>query len=367
MKNPETIAGKPKKHKIVVALLFISLLLALAWYFQSHEPKKVMTTRTVERIPVSVALVSKAAVRDSFSTVGTVEAFREADIYSESAGLVRKVSAEPGASKKAGEALFVLDDELATARKRKADAHYRQAKRDVGRYKNLYSEGAVALSAYETSQLQLEEAEAEFIAATRKYSDTRVKAPFSGIVTSRFVEQGELVQEGKKVAQMVDMSKVKVIIFVPEREIVKFVPGALLTVTSDLYPGEAFSGKVSTVSDKAGRDHTFRVEVVLQNPAKSVFRSGMFARVLLMGDGERQAILVPRVALVSGIRKPQLFVVRNGKAFLHSFIAGMELQKQLEVLGGISEGESVVISGQNELHDGSDVVIIDQKKNPATP
>ena len=367
MKNPETIAGKPKKHKIVVALLFISLLLALAWYFQSHEPKKVMTTRTVERIPVSVALVSKAAVRDSFSTVGTVEAFREADIYSESAGLVRKVSAEPGASKKAGEALFVLDDELATARKRKADAHFRQAKRDVGRYKNLYHEGAVALSAYETSQLQLEEAEAEFIAATRKYSDTRVKAPFSGIVTSRFVEQGELVQEGKKVAQMVDMSKVKVIIFVPEREIVKFVPGALLTVTSDLYPGEAFSGKVSTVSDKAGRDHTFRVEVVLQNPAKSVFRSGMFARVLLMGDGERQAILVPRVALVSGIRKPQLFVVRNGKAFLQSFVAGMELQKQLEVLGGISEGESVVISGQNELHDGSDVVIIDQKKNPATP
>ncbi len=355
-----------KKYKSI-AVVILAMLLALFWFFQHREPQKVTAERPSERIPVSVALLSNAAVRDSFSTVGTVEAFREADLFSESSGLVRRVSAEPGASKKAGETLFLLDDELATARKRKAEAYYRHAKRDVERYKILYSEGAVALSAFETAQLQLEEAEAEFTAATRKYGDTRVKAPFTGVVTARFVEQGELVQEGKRVAQMVDMTKVKVIIFVPERQIIKFVPGALLTVTSDLYQGEAFTGKVGAVSDKAGRDHTFRVEVVVQNSERNMFRSGMFARVLLKSEGKRQMLLVPRVALVSGIRKPELFVVRNGKAFLKSFVAGVELQKQIEVLGGLSEGERVVISGQNELHDGSDVVVIEQQKGPAAP
>ncbi len=366
MKNPQTIAEKLNKHKSV-AVALLALLLALFWYLQHREPQKIPTVRLDERIPVSVALVSNAAVRDSFSTVGTVEAFREAEIFSESAGLVRKVLAEPGTPKKAGEALFLLDDELATARKRKADAYYQKAKRDAERYKILYSEGAVALSACESAQLQLDEAEAEFTAATRKYGDTRVKAPFSGIVTARFVQQGELVQEGKRVAQMVDMTKVKVIIFVPERQIIKFEPGKLLKVTSDLYQGEAFTGKVGAVSDKAGRDHTFRVEVVVQNSGHSTFRSGMFARVLLKGEGDRQALLVPRVALVSGIRKPELFVVRNGKAFLKPFVAGMELQKQIEVLGGLSAGESVVISGQNELNDGSDVVVIEQQKGPAAP
>ncbi len=366
MKNPQSIAEKLNKHK-VFAVALIALLLGLFWFLQHREPKKVATERPNGRIPVSVALLSNAAVRDSFSTVGTIEAFREADIFSESAGLVRRVSAEPGTPKKAGETLFLLDDELVTARKRKADAFYRHAKQDAERYKNLYREGAVALSASETAQLQLEEAEAEFITATRKYGDTRVKAPFSGMVTARFVEQGELVQEGKKVAQMVDLSKVKVIIFVPEQQIVKFVPGTLLTVTSDIYPGEGFSGKISSVSDKAGRDHTFRVEVVLQNSGKSVFRSGMFARVIMKGESGRQALLVPRVALVSGIRKPELFVVRSGKAYLKSFVAGMELQKQIEVLGGLSAGERVVISGQNELHDGSDVVVIDQQKSPVLP
>ena len=366
MKILQTIAEKLNKHKIV-AVALLAALLALFWFFQHREPQKVAAVRPDERIPVSVALISKAAVRDSFSVVGTVEAFREADIFSESSGLVRRVLAEPGSPKKTGETLFLLDDELVAARKRKADAFYRHAKRDAERYSTLYSQGAVALSASETAQLQFEEAEAEFTAASRKYGDTRVKAPFSGMVTARFVEQGELVQEGKRVAQMVDLSKVKVVIFVPERQILKFVPGTLLTVTSDLYQGKGFTGRVSTVSDKAGRDHTFRVEVVVQNSGHTQFRSGMFARVILVGAGERQALLVPRVALVSGIRNPELFVVLNGKACLQSFVAGMEMQKQLEVLGGLSAGERVVISGQDELHDGSAVVVIDQKRDMVAP
>ena len=367
MKNAQTLSEKLKANKIVSSLLLILLFLALFWFLQHRDPHTIIVQKPVDRIPVSVAPVTKAAVRDSFSTIGTVEAFREADIFSESSGQVRKVLAEPGSHKKAGEALFIVDDELAASRQRKADAHYRQTKRDVERYKTLYAEGAVPLSAFEAMQLQNEEAQAEFVAATRKFSDTKVKAPFSGTLTSRFVEQGELLHEGGKVAHMVDMTKVKIIIFVPEREIIKFVPGTMLTVTSDTSPGQRFSGKVSAVSDKSGREHTYRVEVLLQNPQKSAFRSGMFARVVTTGEGHREAVLVPRIALVSGIRKPQVFVVRNGKALLTPFIPGMEMQKELEVLDGLSVGESVVTSGQTELINGSAVLVIGQKQGQTTP
>jgi len=367
MKIARTIAAKLKENKLASVMLLMMLILALFWVVQHREPHKTLQPKPIDLIPVSVAPVSKAALRDSFSTVGTVEAFREADIFSESGGQVRRVSAEPGAHKKAGEALFVIDDEVAASRQRKADAHYRQTKRDVERYKTLYSEGAVALSAFEAVRLQHEEAEAEFVAASRKYNDTKIKAPFSGMVTSRFVEQGELVHEGLKVAHIIDMTKVKIIIFVPEREIKKFVQGTTLSVTSDLYPSHRFSGRVSAVSEKSGRDHTSRVEVLLQNPLNTAFRSGMFARVVTTGEGSREAILVPRIALVSGIRKPEVFVVRNGHAFLKPFVAGMELQKELEVLEGLTVGESVVTSGQTELLNGSAVLVIDQKRGSATP
>ncbi|TLU83618.1 MAG: efflux RND transporter periplasmic adaptor subunit [Chlorobium sp.] len=355
------------KQKFIVLALLMLLLAGLFWQTQHRQTNKTAGARVIDRIPVSVARVSQAAVRDSFSIVGTVEAFREADIFSESSGLVRKVSAEPGEHKIAGEALLILDNELATSRQKKADAHYRQAKRDVDRYRNLYNEGAVALSAYETVQLQRDEAEAEYIAAVRKQSDTKVKAPFSGVITSRLVEQGELVHEGMKVAHIVDMSRVKVIIFVPEREMKRFSEGTVLMVTSDLYPGESFSGKVISVSEKSGRDHTFRVEVMMQNIGKASFRSGMFARVLSSVEGSRQAILVPRVALVSGIKKPELFLVRHGQALLTPFIAGIEQQKHLEVLSGLAPGDSVVISGQNELYNGAAVIVISQQKNSVQP
>ena len=367
MKNARTLAEKLKANKLVSSLLLILILLALFWFFQRRDPHKIIVQKPADRIPVSVAPVTKGAVRDSFSTIGTVEAFREADIFSESSGQVRKVFAEPGAHKNVGDALFIVDDELAASRQRKADAHYRQTKRDVERYKTLYAEGAVPLSAYEAIQLQNEEAQAEFVAATRKFSDTKVKAPFSGTLTSRFVEQGELLHEGGKVAHMVDMTKVKIIIFVPEREITKFVSGTKLTVTSDTSPGQKFSGKVSAVNEKSGRDHTYRVEVLLLNPLKTNFRSGMFARVVTTGEGHREAVLVPRIALVSGIRKPEVFVIRNGKALLTSFIPGKELQKELEVLEGLKEGESVVTRGQTELINGAAVLVIVQKKGQTTP
>ena len=367
MKKDQTILQKLKGNKLASVTLLMLLLLSLFWFFQHRAPQKAIIQKPLDRIPVTVAPVIKAAVRDSFSTVGTVEAFREADIFSESAGLVRKVSAEPGSHKKAGDALVIVDDELAASHQRKADAHYRQTKRDVERYKTLYTEGAVPLSAFEAVQLQNEEAQAEFVAATRKFSDTKVKAPFTGTLTTRFVEQGELLHEGGKVAHMVDMTKVKIIIFVPEREITRFTSGTTLTVTSDTFPGQRFSGKVTAVSDKSGRDHTCRIEVLLDNNLKKAFRSGMFARVITTGDGHRESLLVPRIALVAGIRKPEVFVVRNGKAVLTPFIAGLELQKELEVLDGLKAGESVVTSGQTELINGSAVLVIDSKKGQATP
>jgi len=354
--------------------LSVSLLIVLAVVFgglanrsQKSKTTEAVSSKGIDRIPVSVAQVSKASVRDSFSIVGTVEAFREADIFSESGGIVRRVSAEPGMHKRAGDLLFLLDNELATVRQKKAELYYRQKKKDVERYKNLYNEGAVPLSAYEAVQLQSEEALAEFSVASRKNNDARVTMPFAGVVTSRFVELGELVREGMKVAHIVDLTNVKIILFVPEREIMRFVEGSMLKVASDLFPGQFFTGKVSSVSDKSGRDHTCRVEVVLQNGGTTGFRSGMFARVLSAGKDDRLAVMVPRVALVSGIRKPELFIVRNGKAFLKPFVAGREIHKDLEVLGGVAPGDSVVISGQNELYDGAAIVVIDQKKSSGTP
>ncbi len=356
-----------KKNRTVVLALLTLVLLSLFWIAQPRKAQKTGKMNYPDRIPVSVALVSKAAVRDTLSFVGSVEGFREAEIFSETGGLVRKVQAEPGERKAAGTALFVIDDELSSAEQRRSEARYRQAERNFGRYKTLYREGAVSLAQFESAQLQYQEAEAEWLVASRKLRNATIKAPFSGVVTSRFVEQGEVVRDGLKVAHMADMTKVKIVIYLPEQQVMKLPSGTPVTVTSDLYPAEHFTGRVGSVSDKAGRDHTYRVEVMLQNPGKAVLRSGMFARVIYSGRGDREAVFVPRSALVSGIRTPEVYVVHHGQVSLRRFVAGMEHNKQLEVLGGLAPGDSVVISGQNELQEGSMVSVITGKRSLGTP
>ncbi|NTW56799.1 MAG: efflux RND transporter periplasmic adaptor subunit [Chlorobiaceae bacterium] len=360
MKSPTTLIDRITKHKVLVLFLLLVAVFALFFFLRPKEHGKPLDRKYFDRIPVSVLPAAKAAISDSFSTVGTTQAFREADIFSESEGVVRSLSAEPGEHKKSGDALFSVDNELQAALLRKADAHYRQANRDFERYKNLYAEGAVSLSTFETVQLQREEALADFIAASRKYGNTRIKAPFTGVVTSRFVEQGELVREGTKVAHMLDLSRVKIIISVPERLILKFREGVSLAVTSDLFPGEQFSGKVSAVSDKAGRDHSYRVEVLMDNPSGNRFRSGMFARVIYSSEGTHNALLIPRTALLSGIRNPEVFVVRNGRASLQHLVTGQEFRQQIEVTDGLVPGDNVVVSGQDELQDGAGVSVINR-------
>ncbi|NTU97043.1 MAG: efflux RND transporter periplasmic adaptor subunit [Chlorobiaceae bacterium] len=355
------------KHKAFAISFLLLAAVSVFFFLRPGKEQKILDRKYFDRIPVSVVPVTKASVRDSFSTVGTVKAFREADIFSESDGIVRTVSAEPGDRKKAGEVLFKLDNELQAALLKKAGAHYRQASRDFNRYKNLHAEGAVSLSSFEAVQLQREEAEADYIAANRKFGDTRLKAPFSGVVTSRNIEEGELVREGTKVAHMLDLSKVKILVDVPEYQIMKFREGSLLAVTSDLYPKERFTGTVSAVSDKAGRDHTFRVEVVMDNPPDTPLRSGMFARVIRAGSAENTALLIPRAALVSGIRNPEVYVVRNGRAYLKRIVTAEEYQQRIVVLRGLSTGELVVVSGQDELQDGMEVIVINRKNGPSVP
>jgi len=352
-----------KSIRLIVPLMIV--IAAAFWFFQQQKGRsKPEKAEFQVRVPVSISLVDKASIRDSFAVVGVSEAFRDVEVYSEVAGLVRKVTAEVGQKKNAGAVLLKVDDELQASAWRKARAAHEQAKLDLRRYGNLHREGAVALSSFEGAKLRFEDAEAEMIAARRRYQDTGIKSPIAGTVTSRLVDVGEMVQPGMKVANVVDVSKVRIKVAVPEKLVVRLAEGEEVRVTTDVYPGRTFQGAVSTISGKAARDHTYEVEVVMDNPAETPFRAGMFTRIAFVDRTLREALILPRQALVGSIREPKVFLVRNGKATLRTIVVGQELQNTLEVLEGLAPGDSVVTSGQNELGEGTPVSVM-KSANPA--
>ncbi|ABL65091.1 efflux transporter, RND family, MFP subunit [Chlorobium phaeobacteroides DSM 266] len=349
-----------KRKRIRIALLLLAVVSLLFWWMQSGHKSDKMESGYSGNFPVMAEIVRVASVRDSFGVTGSVQALRDVEVFSETSGIVRKAYVEVGEKKQAGAVLFQVDDELQASAERKARLACIQAKRDYERYANLYQEGAVALGSVEPLKLKLDDAEADLITAGRKYRDTKIKMPVSGTVTARFVEEGEMVQPGVKVANVVDLSQLKIRFYLSEKQVLMVSSGSLIKITSDLYPGRIFAATLFSLSGKAGRDHTFEAEARMENPQATPFRSGMFVRVSASGAAERQSVVIPRAALAGSILNPQVFVVNLGTARVRNIVAGSSYGTSIEVLSGLVPGDSVVTSGQNELHDGMQVSVLRQ-------
>jgi RND family efflux transporter MFP subunit len=350
-----------KYRNRIIALVVLVSVAAAAFLALSRKPEPARPARqsqpSLAAIAVSVEPVSEAPVRDSLSVVALVEAWRDVDIHTETSGIVRSVSSEVGQRKAAGQPLLKVDDEVAASTLRKARVNHELARRDFERFSSLLKEGAVAMSSSEAMRLKLEDAESDLVAARRHFDDTAVKAPFAGVVTSRLVEVGDLVQPGMKVANMVDLSKLKIISSIPEKQVAAIIEGMPVQVTTDVWPGRVYRAKVLSVSSKLSGDHTCRVESVMENPKEAPLRAGMFARTAFVGDSSRQALLIPRRALTGSISNPEVFVVSGGKARLRKIVAGGEYGIRIEVLRGLAAGEQVVVAGQGDLDDGATVTV----------
>ncbi|UWX58681.1 efflux RND transporter periplasmic adaptor subunit [Chlorobaculum sp. MV4-Y] len=227
-----------KNRTRIIALVVLVPVAAAAFLALNRKPESPKPARESQpstmAIAVSVEAASVAPVHDSLSVVALVEAWRDVDIHAETSGIVRSVSSEVGQKKAAGQPLLKVDDEVAASALRKARVNRELARRDFDRYDRLQKEGAVAISNFEAVKLKLEDAEADLVSARRRFDDTAIKAPFAGVVTSRLVEVGDLVQPGMKVANMVDLSKLKIVSSIPEKQVSLIAEGMPVQVTTDV-------------------------------------------------------------------------------------------------------------------------------------
>ena len=94
------------------------------------------------------------------------------------------------------------------------------------------------------------------------------------------------------------------------------------------------------------------------NDKENPLKAGMFAKVKFTGIENREAVVIPREALVGSVKNPQVFVVDNGIARLRDLVVGDQAGTSIQVLHGLTEGETIVVSGQNNLVDGVGVEIV---------
>lgn len=361
-----------KRLLILSGLLGLTILISMIVVnVNGSSTTKLDTTQDNSAAAVEVIPAQTRRIAEIVSGVGMVSAQHDVTVSSETAGRITKVLTEVGDRVKVGQPLLVVDDELkalaveqAKAQLLAAETNSTKAKKDFQRTENLYRTGDVsefeldnARLAYHSAQSQYESARVAHKVAERQLADTQIKSPVDGYVAARFVELGEMVDPGKRIANIVDVSSIKVKIGVAEENIVKVRKGQKVRLTVDVYPNTIFEGTVLSVGDKSDSplSHQYPVEVLLSNSRQHPLKVGMFARVEINAADFADAVVIPKQALLGDASHQQVYVVRNGVVSLRDVTVGVRYNGDVQILNGLEDGELVVTMGQSLIKDGSPV------------
>jgi RND family efflux transporter MFP subunit len=338
---------------VIVAGGVISILLSNRAHINAKSRNDFQTA-----IPVSVVEVKSERHTETLSLVGTIMANTDVAIVAETAGKVKEIFAGVGDERQAGSPLIQVDDEIKKADFERAQVNFDRAKKDMERYASLRNEQAATEMQKDNAYQAFKVAEAQYIVARRQLRDTKISTPISGIVTARNVDLGSMVTDKMVVANVVDISHLKVKLNVSEFDAFKLKAGDRVEVSTDVYPGFTFDGKITSISAKADEGHTYPVEIMLENNKTHPLRAGMFGRVDFVSITPTDALAIPRKALVGSMKAPQVFVVENEIARKRDIVVGPAVGTDLLVLSGLRAGESVVVNGQNNLKDSVAVDIV---------
>jgi membrane fusion protein (multidrug efflux system) len=310
-----------------------------------------------EAVPVEVAKASRRSIAASYNGTAALEARGEAQVVAKTSGIALQVFADVGQQVRAGQTLVRIDSDRATLQVAQSDSQVRKLQANFARAQQLASQKMVSANDLDTLRYDLENARASNRLARLELSYTTVKAPISGVIAERSIKPGNLVQINTPLMRIVDVSRLEATLNAPEREIETLKAGQAVQLVVDALPGKSFEGRIDRVSPVVDSGSgTFRV--VCAFDGGGVLQPGMFARIRINYDQRANALVIPRSALMEDGSEPAVYTVRANKASRIPLKLGNIDGEWVEVLGGLKEGEPVVVAGKSALREGSLVQVI---------
>lgn len=307
-------------------------------------------------IRVTVAAPERREVADSAEAIGTVHPVRSIELRPLASGRVEEVSVESGSRVEAGDPILRLDARAARAAVAQAEATRDEAQSERERISALRDENVAAEARLEEVRAAAARAAAELEAARAALEDRRLDAPFPGTLGIVDVDPGEYVDTSTAIAPLDDLSRVEVAFDLPEDSYARVAPGQTVRLTSAVYPDRTFTATVAVRAaeiDPASR--SFAVRARLDNPGRRLV-GGMFVEAEIVFD-RAEALTVPDDAIISEGATTFVYTVVDGTARRIEIGLGQSVGPRTEVTRGLSEDVRVVVTGWDDLNDGTPVAI----------
>ncbi len=335
---------------------------------------QVQETSAQNRPPtrILVSSVVRETVQDKIQLIGTVESWRTSRVASEASGKVESLIARRGSSVKKGEILaklgaseLLLKLEESEAKRNVAIARFEKAQDDLKRAEKLMKASLVSRKVFREAKHSLREMEESVLANKAAQlqledllSKKEVRAPFAGIVTRELTAEGEWLAKGGSLLQLVDASRVRILVDLPEKYISLVKIGGVVEVGFDAISGETFKGKIHALIPEGDRvSRLFPLEIHVENKALRI-KEGMFARVGFELGRTRSVLMADKDAVIRKDGQSFLFVVADAKAIKRSIKLGKAKEGRIEVEGDLQEDDLIVIRGNERLRNGQAVQVM---------
>ncbi len=333
---------------------------------------------------VNTAQVEPYQFQTTLEVLGELEPQAEVDVMSRISGRLQQVLVNRGEPVREGQLLAVVDDvdlrqqiirsEAATAVARagvnREEATYRNLLLQVKRYQDLHEEAListqeledlesrlfVAEAQRELAKAQVQQAEASLRELGIQQEQTRIYSPLDGFVGTRYLDPGALVSASVSILSVLNVDRVKTIVPVVESAIQRVRIGLPAEIVVDAYPDQIYEGTVTRITPFLNPEtRSADVEIEIANP-ENTLKPGMFARVKIDAKISRDALSIPRSALLTrGSQKGVYLLTEDMAAVFQVIEIGQIKGNVVEVVEGLEEGVEVVNAGASNLNEGDRV------------
>jgi len=347
-----------KKNYLILSLLVINLIVLNTACTSNKTNEQVQQADTVKTEIVRTIILEKTNISRTIDYTSTPAAFKEIHLAPASPGRIESINVEVSERVNQGQILVQMD----RTQLQQAKINMLSIETDFKRLEELKKTESIADQQYDQVKARYEIAKSSY---DFLLENTQLKAPFSGIISGKYFEDGEIysgspVQSIGKPAilSIIQINNLKSQVNISSMYFPSVSLGLKADIISDLYPDKPFKGEIFRIYPTIDNStKTFVAEIKIQNENLKL-RPGMFAKIR-MNLGEGSALLVPSIAVVkqTGTNDMYVYINENNIAIKKLVKTGTIIDDKTEILGGLSVGDELIVVGQNKLENKTPIKI----------
>jgi len=313
---------------------------------------------------INAEIVKQQVMTDKIIRTGSSIPDEEVDLSFESSGKLIAIYFKEGTHVKEGDLLAKINDKPLQAQLKKLEAEVPLARDRVYRQRTLLEKDAVSQEAFEQVTTDYEKLMADIELVKANIAQTELRAPFDGIIGLRSVSEGAYATPATVIVKLTKISPLKIEFSIPERyasDVSEGTPIVFRMETSDGVLRDYYAQVYAVESKLEMETRTLNVRARYPNENEAI-QPGRYLSVEITRREIKDALAIPSEAIIPEMGKTMVFLYNNGEARSVEISAGLRTESQVQVLDGLSQGDTLITTGVMQLRTGMSVTIDNLKE-----